>query len=133
MSDNSTKRRVTRQRRAIRDYLRGTTSHPSAAVLYDEMRKRIPNISLGTIYRTLGILQEEGLVQELAYDDHSRYDARTDGHYHILCLSCGRVADAEVDPAMRDLSAHVRASEFKVVGHRLEFTGYCARCLDRGE
>ncbi|MDP2660778.1 MAG: transcriptional repressor [Dehalococcoidia bacterium] len=124
------KRRTTRQRRAILEYLRGATSHPSASALHEVLRKDIPNISLGTVYRALGVLQEEGTIQELPYDDFSRYDARTDHHYHITCLACGRVADVEVAPALEEMTAHVQASRFKVVGHRLDFTGYCESCQD---
>lgn len=128
--EQAPKRRVTKQRRAILEYLRGTTSHPSAATLYEVLRKRMHNISLGTIYRTLGVLQEEGLVLELPYDDFSRYDARTDDHYHIMCLSCGQVADAEAGEAIRDLSGHVQTPGFRVIGHRLELFGYCSQCQD---
>lgn len=122
------KRRMTRQKQAILEYLRSVTSHPNAAALYEEMRKRMPNISLGTIYRTLGVLHEEGLIQELPYEDCSRYDGRTDRHYHISCLSCGRVSDAEVGPELGDLTNLAQAPQFQVVGHRLEFLGYCSQC-----
>lgn len=128
MEGRPIKRRITRQKQAILEYLRSVTSHPNASTLYQEMRRRMPNISLGTIYRTLGVLQEEGLIQELPYDDYSRYDGRTDRHYHILCLSCGRVSDAEVGPELGDLARLVQAPQFQVVGHRLEFLGYCSQC-----
>ena len=127
------KRRTTPQRRAVLEYLRGVTSHPSASVLYEEVRKNIPNVSLGTIYRALGVLQEEGLIQELPYDDYSRYDANTDLHCHVVCLSCGRVADAEGPSDLAGLTSLVRAPGFKVLGHRLELHGYCFQCLHEGQ
>lgn len=135
MMDKSTpperpvKRRTTPQRRAILEYLRGVKSHPSASVLYEEIRQKIPNISLGTVYRTLGVLRDEGLILELAYEDYSRYDANTCQHCHVVCKSCGRVADAEVAPEIGDITAAARVPEFKVVGHRLDFIGYCPECL----
>lgn len=111
------------------DYLRKTTSHPSASTVYEEMRKRIPDISLGTVYRTLGILREDGAIQELPYEGHSHYDARTDNHYHIVCLSCGSVADADLDQIAEDLTARLQVPGFRVVSHRLELLGYCTDCL----
>lgn len=126
--ERTPKRRSTPQRRAILEYLRGVTSHPSASVLYEEIRQKIPNISLGTVYRTLGVLKDEGLIQELAYENYSRYDANTCQHCHVVCASCGKVADAEVAPELGDITAAARVPGFKVVGHRLEFVGYCPEC-----
>lgn len=127
------KRRMTHQKQAILEYLRSVTSHPNASTLYEEMRKKMPKLSLGTIYRTLRVLHGEGLVKELPYEDFSRYDGRTDLHYHVLCLSCGRVSDAEVGREVADLTRLVRAPQFKVVGHRLEFLGYCSQCLHEAQ
>lgn len=125
------RRRSTGQKRAILEYLRSVDHHPSASAIHDEVRKRIPSISLGTIYRTLGVLREEGVIQELPYDDHNRYDGRLDSHPHILCLSCGRVSDAVVAPELVQLAGSVRAPDFRIVGHRLEFFGYCSQCPGR--
>jgi Fe2+ or Zn2+ uptake regulation protein len=126
------RRRATRQKQAIVEFLKKSKNHPSAAQVYTELRKAMPSISLGTIYRALGVLKEQGLIQELPYGGFSRYDGRTDLHYHITCLSCGRVSDVEAEVDGEALVHGARAPGFQVTGHRLEFYGYCSRCQPKG-
>ena len=98
------------------------------------MRKRLPNISLGTVYRSLAVLGEAGLIQELPQAGKStRYDANVDAHQHIVCSRCGRIAVVEVGDltAVRQMVA--RAAGFaEVAGERLEFYGRCSDCAKKG-
>ena len=121
--------RKTRQKQAILQVLRGTTSHPTANWVYNEVRKEIPNISLGTVYRNLRLLCERGEILELVLcGTLSRFDARLDGHYHFRCEKCGRVFDVD-EPVNKEMDRIVaRKTGFSVIYHRLEFYGLCVEC-----
>jgi Fur family peroxide stress response transcriptional regulator len=121
--------RETRQRKAILDFLRKTRSHPTADRIYDSVRKVIPNISKGTVYRNLQVLIESGKVAVLDIRGTlSRYEIRQDAHYHFRCEACGRIVDLDlpVDPGLDGLIAE--RTGFVVSGHQTEFRGWCANC-----
>ena len=121
--------RRTKQREAILKVLRGTTSHPTADWIYDEVRKEIPNISLGTVYRNLRLLREGGEILELRLSGaFGRFDGNTDNHYHFRCEKCGRVFDVD-EPVDRELDDRVaQKTGFRISHHRLEFRGLCQEC-----
>lgn len=121
--------RMTKQRQMILDVLRSTTSHPTADWIYEEVRKLIPNISLGTVYRNLGILKEMGEVMELDFGStFSRYDGNPVNHYHFSCLKCGHVYDLEMN-VLTSLEKEVESqSGHTITHHRLEFYGICEKC-----
>lgn len=121
--------RKTKQREVILRVLRGTKCHPTADWIYQEVRKEIPNISLGTVYRNLRGLTELGEILELNYGStYSRFDGNTHPHYHFVCLNCGQVCDLDM-AVLHDLDKLAAAhSDFLVTGHRLEFYGYCKEC-----
>ncbi len=122
--------RKTKQRGAILRVLRNTDTHPTADWIYQEVRKEMPNVSLGTIYRNLKTLVEMGEVQELSYGSgHTRYDAKAHNHYHFVCDECGKIEDLDI-PCMRELNENVEEEvQGHVREHRLEFYGVCAECL----
>ena len=121
--------RRTKQKEAILRVLRGTESHPTADWIYQQVRKEIPNISLGTVYRNLRLLTKEGEILELDLAGSlSRFDANTTDHYHFRCDLCGRVFDLD-EPVDRRMDRKVaRQTGFKVRQHRLEFRGLCLEC-----
>lgn len=121
--------RITKQRLIILDALRNTTTHPNAEEIYNMVKPQIPNISLGTVYRTLGALEELGLLQKLVYGkSFSRYDGNVDVHYHAVCLDCGKVLDVD-EPVLNNLEERFSSETgFTIVGHKLEFHGYCKDC-----
>ncbi len=121
--------RKTRQKEAIMAVLRGTTSHPTADWVYDEVRKEIPNISLGTVYRNLRLLCQSGEISELDLCGNlSRFDARLDDHYHFRCEKCGRVFDID-ELLTEDINDRVaRKTGFAVECHKIEFRGICREC-----
>ena len=125
-------RRETKQRETILGVLRGTTSHPTADWIYDEVRKVIPNIGKGTVYRNLKILREEGKISELNLSGTvSRYEGKSENHYHFRCEKCGRVFDLE-EPVSKELDDKVaRNTGFKVSYHQLEFRGLCKDCQQK--
>jgi Fur family peroxide stress response transcriptional regulator len=122
-------RRMTRQRQTVLDVLRGTDCHPDAYWVYEEVRRRIPNVSLGTVYRSLKVLGELNLVRELTYGDrHSRYDGNTSRHGHVTCIRCHRIVDVSL-PQNGDLNRRAEAeSGFTIESVRIEFEGICPEC-----
>ena len=124
--------RATRQRLTILKALRGSSTHPTAEELYNMVKPQIPNISLGTVYRSLELFERLGLLQKLSLGKSPcRYNGNPEMHYHAICLSCGRVFDVD-EPVPNDLGR--RFSEktgFKITGYKLEFYGYCKECLSK--
>ena len=121
--------RKTKQKETIISVLRGTNSHPTADWIYNEVRKEIPNISLGTVYRNLRQLCEKGEILELDLcNSVSRFDGRKDNHYHFRCDNCQRIFDVD-EPVDGKIDKRVaRISGFKISSHRLEFRGLCNDC-----
>ncbi len=124
-------RRETRQRRLILEELKKTRTHPTADSIFKIVRKRLPSISFGTVYRNLNLLRDEGKILELVCGRYScRYDGDTKNHYHLICLKCKRVFDLD-EPVLKDLDERVsKRSGIRVEYHRIDFYGYCKRCKD---
>ena len=122
-------RRETKQREAILNVLRYTDSHPTADQIYDEVRKVIPNISKGTVYRNLKILRERSEISELNLSGTViRYEGNKENHYHFRCEKCGRVFDLD-EPVNNELDEKIaEQTGFKVSYHQLEFRGLCKDC-----
>jgi Fe2+ or Zn2+ uptake regulation protein len=121
--------RMTPQRLAILREVRRTGGHQTAAEIYETVRIEHPGISFGTVYRTLHLLAEQGLVLEFPFGDQaSRFDARTDRHDHVRCTICGQLVDVDVPTAL--LAHHVAAEQtgFIIDGHQTIFTGICPTC-----
>jgi Fur family peroxide stress response transcriptional regulator len=122
-------RRGTRQREVILNVLRNTDTHPTADWIYDEVRKVMPKISKGTVYRNLNILQDMGEISELKLSKAAtRYEGKQENHYHFRCEKCGRVFDLyeSVDTNLDERVA--KKTGFRVSYHRLEFRGVCKDC-----
>lgn len=128
MQTLTTKR--SRQRDRIYQVLRRTRAHPTAEWVFERVRIQLPRISLGTVYRNLNILKQQGKIRELDFGETSRrYDAFTGEHYHFVCEQCGSVKDLDV-PLQDDLNERVRNIVPGVIqSHRLDFFGTCNECL----
>ena len=126
--------RVTRQKTAVLEVLRSTDSHPTAEWLYNEAKKRLPGLSLGTVYRNLNQLRDNGEIMELSYgNNQSRFDGNKDNHYHFCCDACGKVEDLRM-PLIKNLETKAKSvGSFNVRGHRLEFYGTCDECAGARE
>lgn len=121
--------RMTRQRKVILEELLKQNSHPSADEIYQIVRRRMPRISLGTVYRNLEVLASMGKIQKLELSGAlKRYDWNTNKHYHIRCLHCDRVDDAPIAPLNQLENDLYGATVFEIIGHNLEFTGLCPEC-----
>jgi len=122
-------RRTTRQRKAILRFLEENKSHPTADVIYKEVRKEIPNISIGTVYRNLRVLQENGQIAELNIKGTlSRFESKQADHYHFRCERCGKVIDIEEPVDTRLNSRIAEKTGLKINSHQLEFRGLCKDC-----
>ncbi len=121
--------RLTTQRQIILEELEKVTSHPTANEVYDMVRKRLPRIGLGTVYRNLELMAETGIILKIEVGGtQKRFDATTHPHYHIRCISCGKVEDIEI-PVMADIDqAAAELSHYQVLGHHIEFSGVCSTC-----
>ncbi len=126
--------RLTTQRQIILEELGKVTSHPTANEVYDMVRKRLPRIGLGTVYRNLELMAETGIILKLEVGGtQKRFDATVDPHYHIRCLSCGKVDDIAI-PVMSDINKTAAAlSNYQVLGHHIEFSGICSECSNAKE
>jgi Fur family ferric uptake transcriptional regulator len=121
--------RLTTQRQIILEELGKVTSHPTANEVYDMVRKRLPRIGLGTVYRNLELLAESGIILKLEVGGtQKRFDATVSPHYHIRCSSCGKVDDIEMDVDENINQAAARISNYEILGHHIEFTGICDSC-----
>ena len=121
--------RMTRQRKIILEELRKVDTHPSADEVYEMVRKRLPRISLGTVYRNLEILSKSGAIQKLEPGcSLKRFDGNPHEHYHIRCIQCDRVVDAHVDIDLNFTNEDRGDSDFRIIGHKLEFIGLCPKC-----
>jgi Fe2+ or Zn2+ uptake regulation protein len=126
--------RLTGPRHAVLEVVRGVESHPTAEEVHRLVRRRLPGVSLGTIYRNLWVLVGEGLLKELP-GPHARFDANTRPHHHFLCERCGRIIDVDaelVEPHARALSARVAVrTGFSIRNHHIELFGRCQKCQSR--
>lgn len=103
--------------------------HPTADWVYRQARRRLPRISLGTVYRNLKWLAGHGLIREVHTGGHpARYDANTGHHYHIRCVGCGRVNDLPMSVDRRLEEEAGRAMSYRILGHHVEVQGLCPRC-----
>jgi Fur family ferric uptake transcriptional regulator len=121
--------RMTRQRQVILEELQALKSHPTADELYELVRRRLPHISLGTVYRNLDVLAERGVIRKLRLGcAQARFDGDTSTHYHVRCVECGRVDDLPLKPLRAIERACRSIPDYELLGYRLEFTGVCSHC-----
>lgn len=119
--------RLTPQRMAIYDAVVGRTSHPSVAAVHAEVRRRFPGVSPATVYATLELFAQLGLVQEIS-GPIRRYDGRAGRHINLVCTRCGQVIDV-VDARLDSLQRRAAAgAHFHVSAVRFELHGLCQRC-----
>jgi Fur family peroxide stress response transcriptional regulator len=124
--------RRSRQRDRILELLRSTDSHPTANWLYARLRKEFPDLSMGTVYRNIGILVEQGLISRIAFGStFDRLDANLAPHYHFICEKCGSIQDLDPGPAFAttDILRRVTLPKgTRVRHHEIELYGLCAKC-----
>lgn len=132
------RQRMTHQRSVILEEVQQCRDHPTADEIYDRVRKRLPRISMGTVYRNLDVLASNGLIRKIGPDfPQMHFDGDTRDHYHMTCIGCGRIQDMELEPQDDPVSpletALGKLTKYGVFGHKLEFFGLCPECRrDKG-
>ncbi|NLJ95860.1 MAG: transcriptional repressor [Clostridiales bacterium] len=123
--------KFSRQREAIKEYLSNTKEHPTADTVYMNIRKTYPNISLGTVYRNLNLLVDQGEVIKLnGIDGSDHFDGQVKPHYHFVCNGCNRIYDLEMESIEHIDSIANKNFPGKVEGHMAYFYGTCQECLE---
>ena len=126
-------RRITsKKRQAIYDLLCADREHPTAETIFTRLKSDYPELSLGTVYRNLSVLEEEGLVVRVGkVEGQERYDARLDPHIHFVCTRCHRVTDMELTGDTEKLIGDmVRRSDCKAQSFVLTIKGICGDCRE---
>ncbi|CAK8716020.1 hypothetical protein KKHLCK_05135 [Candidatus Electrothrix laxa] len=121
--------RLTTQRQILLEELSKVNSHPTACELYEMIRKRLPRIGLGTVYRNLELMADSGIILKLELGGaQKRFDATTDPHYHIRCSACGKLEDIVVEVQEKITENVTEKTSYNILGHNVEFTGECPAC-----
>lgn len=128
----TTQSRMTRQRRIILEELSKTCTHPTVDEIYSMVKEKLPNISLGTVYRNLDLLAENNQIAKLeTAGSMRRYDANMKPHSHVRCLSCGQVYDIPyINTSALDLNAE-NLHGFDCLQVRVEIDGLCPHCSQK--
>ena len=124
--------RLTSQRQVILEELRKVKSHPTADEMYYMVRKRLPRIGLGTVYRNLELLAKLGIIRKLEVNcKQKRFDGDISPHYHVRCIKCNRVDDIfiKMDRGLEKSAAS--CCDYKILDHHVQFSGICSKCLPK--
>ncbi|AAM24476.1 Fur family transcriptional regulator [Caldanaerobacter subterraneus] len=128
--------KLTTQRRVILDVImENKNKHLSSEEIYDLVKRKYPEIGLATVYRTLQLFEELGLVYKLNFDEgRNRYELYQEDahqHHHLICLKCGNVIEMEGD-LLEDLEKLIeKTKNFEIVDHNVKFYGYCSNCRNK--
>ena len=118
-----------RKREAVLDKIRSTTAHPSAVWVYEELRKEIPDLSLGTVYRNISVFKDEGLIISIGVvNGQERFDGNTSEHTHFICVDCGEVLDVDAELEETVNSKIEAANGVDILYRQLTFYGRCGKC-----
>lgn len=120
-----------KQREAILSFLKTRKDHPTAEVVYSNVKVDFPNISLGTVYRNLTQLADANIIQRLQFGDLStdHFDADTSHHEHFVCTECSCVIDLEMDDISFIDKEAGKNFDGMIQGHNIYFCGLCSHCL----
>ncbi len=125
--------RLTPQRLAIAEVVVNSADHPTVREIFERVRDFFPYVTLATVYSTLGVLEQAGIVRELPFQKQSRYDANLSPHANLVCLGCGAVVDADVgQESVAELQQAIgQNTDFHISSQRVDFYGYCEGCALR--
>ena len=125
-----TVRKNSKKRQALLEALCHSKEHPTAEMLYNQLKPEFPELSLGTVYRNLGVLVQEGLIKSVGHvNGQERYDAMMEAHPHFVCRNCHGVIDLELPDTVSDMygeiSEHFHCSP---EDYSLTINGLCPQC-----
>ncbi|EDP76380.1 transcriptional regulator (FurR family) protein [Hydrogenivirga sp. 128-5-R1-1] len=123
--------KITPQRVAVYEILLNSHNHPTVEEIYEEVKKRYPFVSLATVYRTVETLEQMGLAKKVCYwGSSARYDANTDDHHHLICVSCGAIRDIYMDKKI-DIPQELEG--FETAGYSVNVYGLCPQCREKAQ
>lgn len=121
--------RRTRQRQLVLEELRRRKDHPTAEEVHAEVRRHMPSISLGTVYRNLEFLADRGEIRRIVCSGKAmRFDGNVEEHHHLFCLGCGRLEDLECGFEIPPMPLEGEKSGFSILWARVVFEGFCGKC-----
>jgi Fur family peroxide stress response transcriptional regulator len=122
--------RLTPQRLAIAEVVINSADHPTVREIFDRVQAFFPYVTIATVYSTLATLEQCGIVRELPFQRHSRYDANLAPHANLVCIVCDSVVDADVgQDTVAELEQLVSTeADFQVASQRVDFYGWCSGC-----
>lgn len=128
-----TVRKNSKKRNAIIEYLKGTTEHPSAEMVYEKLKPVYTDLSLGTVYRNLAMLREDGeIICVGKLNGKERFDADTSLHAHFACKNCGTVSDIFLDDGTKKIIKELAPEEMgEVESCTLTYYGTCEQCAEK--
>lgn len=117
-----------RKRSAILECIRSTKCHPTAEWVYQQLKPQIPDLSLGTVYRNIGVFKEEGVIQSIGVvNGLERFDHNIEPHTHFICTQCGQILDLE-NVTLPEWVLQDAQTAGQVGSYQLQFTGVCHSC-----
>ncbi len=120
--------RSSKQRDAILEVLKGCCDHPTADIIYSRVKEKIPNISLGTVYRNLGQLCCEGMIIAIETGEEKlHYDGNAGEHIHFYCKKCKEITDFSFGS---DISGKLKNTGCEIHSAKLVYDGICKNCRD---
>ena len=123
--------RHSRQRERICQYLTEAKDHPTAEMIYTALREELPELSLGTVYRNLKLLEELGKVRKVTnLRGNERYDAICGDHIHFICEDCGTITDLSGADAAKILENIPREDGYRFSKLDMMITGRCPNCME---
>lgn len=124
-----TKLKKSKQRDAILAFLSTRKDHPTADVVYVNVKKEFPNISLGTVYRNLSLLSDRGDILKLSFNGNpDRFDYNTEPHLHFCCRDCGAVSDLDDSAVQFTIDVNKKLFKGELQGYDVHFFGICPEC-----
>jgi Fe2+ or Zn2+ uptake regulation protein len=124
--------RMTHQREIILEEIRRSKTHPTADELYERIKKKLPRVSLATVYRNLEILSEVGLIKKLEISGRQkRFDWDPEGHDHVFCVHCQRIDNIGHAASSAPEVESIQEQGYRITGRRIEFFGLCPKCQKR--
>ena len=123
-------RRNTFQREKIKQQLCSVKTHPTAELVYQEVKKEIPQITLATVYRNLNLMAEDGEVLKLEINKEYHFDGENSAHQHCVCEKCGRISDIFQKEISEYAIKKVNAENFVLNSVNVIFKGKCVSCVN---
>ena len=119
------------KRDALIEELCSRTDHPTADELYFSLKKKIPNLSIATVYRNLAFLYENKQALRFHFNGTDHFDGNTSAHYHLFCDGCGRIYDVDIEVNREIEKTAEKSCGGKITEHNITFFGKCNTCAEK--